>query len=135
MKRAALMTVLALTLAACGGAASPGATTGTTPETATTPATTGNTLPAGSVEAAVAQVLAQQVQAGVDTLQLVSKEPQEWPDGGLGCPDPAAMYTQAIVPGYKLTYSAGGKTYEVHTDESGGQAVLCENGKPTTLGG
>lgn len=127
--RAALLTAVLFLLVACGSPE-----TGSQPS-ATTPLATSTPLAAGSVEAKVAQALSQQVGVGVDTLQLQAKEAQEWPDGSLGCPDPEQMYTQAIVPGFKLTFSDGAKSYEVHTDQQGNQAVLCENSKPTQLGG
>ena len=99
-----------------------------------TPAPAGTSLPAGSVEEKAAQVLAQQLGVDVGTLRLTAKEPQEWSDGALGCPVPGQMYTQVIVPGFRLTFTAGTNTYEVHTDAKGDTAVLCEGGRPTPLG-
>lgn len=37
-----------------------------------------------------------------------------WPDGSLGCPQPDQMYTQALVPGYRLVLEAGGQRYRYH---------------------
>ena len=39
-----------------------------------------------------------------------------WPDFSLGCPRPGQVYGQAIVPGYRITLSAGGRQYVYHTD-------------------
>jgi hypothetical protein len=129
--RYALMIMMVFALVGCGAAASPAGTGGTGTSETVTPGAPA--LPAGSVEATVAQALAQQSGADVDGLQLTDKVAQEWSDSSLGCPDPATMYMQVITPGYKLTFSDGSKTYEVHTNEAGTNAVLCENGTPTVL--
>ena len=155
--RTALFLVFALLLAGCGsspttgtGAGAPAqatapavttaapATSETTIPTAGAPATSepaaGTTpLAAGSVEAKAAEALVSQLQVGVDAIRLTAKEQVEWSDGSLGCPASGMMYTQAIVPGYRLTYTDGTNTYEVHTNESGEQAVLCENANPVEL--
>lgn len=143
--RIALAMMLTLLLASCGAAATPATDSGTAIELTQPPAATtgpeatapaqGGSLPAGSVELAAAQALAPQIGVALETLQLSSKEPQEWSDSSLGCPDPATMYMQVITPGYKLTFTDGANTYQVHTDESGRQAVLCENGAPKSLPG
>lgn len=39
-----------------------------------------------------------------------------WNDGSLGCAKPGMMYTQALVPGYKVTFSYGGRRHRYHTD-------------------
>lgn len=157
--RLALALVITLSLTACGGAASApaqngAATTVTTPAVATEAAATpvpvvtdapttaatgaaaapaGTSLPAGSVEAKAAAVLSKQVGVDLSKLTLTSKEQQEWPNPGLGCPKRGVMYTEVITPGFKLTYTDGAKTYQVHTDQSGARAVLCENNQPVDL--
>lgn len=60
-----------------------------------------------------------------------SVEAVDWPDGGLGCPDPAATYLQAIVPGYRIVLEAAGQSYTYHTD-TGTTMVLCVNGRPAS---
>jgi len=157
--RAALLIVFALLLAGCGStpttgtgaaAGTPAPVSETTApaetvspvETAAAEATlpTSQTaapaalpLPAGSVEANAAEDLSVRLNLGAGALQLTAKEAVEWSDGSLGCPVPGMMYTQAIIPGYKLTYSDGSKSYVVHTDESGERVVLCENMNPVEL--
>ena len=154
--RAALIIILALTLAGCGSAeATPGSsatTTEGTPGAEATPpaestttgeaagptstsAPTGSPLPANSIEAKAAQALAQKLGLGVDQLQLTAKETREWRDSSLGCAAPGMMYAQVITPGFKLTFSDGTKTYEVHTDERGSRFLLCENKQPVGLEG
>ncbi len=156
--RAALLIVFALLLAGCGSTPTTGtgAAAGTpapvsettapaetvspvetaaeaTLPTSQTAAPAALPLPAGSVEANAAEDLSVRLNLGAGALQLTAKEAVEWSDGSLGCPVPGMMYTQAIIPGYKLTYSDGSKSYVVHTDESGERVVLCENMNPVEL--
>lgn len=37
-----------------------------------------------------------------------------WPNSALGCPEPDMMYTQALVPGYRIRLTADGDTYHYH---------------------
>jgi len=61
-----------------------------------------------------------------ESLTLVGSIHEDWPDTSLGCPQPDHMYAQMIVPGWRFTFSdEAGTLYEVHTDESGSQYVLC----------
>jgi hypothetical protein len=57
-------------------------------------------------------------------IEVVSAEAVTWSDGSLGCPEPGGMYTQALVPGYRLVLSAGDETLDYHADQ-GGNFVLC----------
>jgi hypothetical protein len=66
---------------------------------------------------------------------LTTKDALDWPDSALGCPAPGMMYSQIVTSGFKLIYSDGAKTYEVHTDRSGNRAVLCQNKQPVELSG
>ena len=50
----------------------------------------------------------------VSSLQVALAEPVTWPDGSLGCPAPERMYTQALVPGYRIRIVAGSETLEYH---------------------
>ncbi len=51
-------------------------------------------------------------------------EPVDWSDASLGCPQPGYVYAQVITPGYSVTVTAGGQTYEVHMD-SQGYGLIC----------
>lgn len=64
---------------------------------------------------------------GADKLAIVSAEKTTWNDGALGCPQPGQMYTQAIVPGYRVWVRAGERMLIYHTSETG-QLVLCPTG-------
>lgn len=62
-----------------------------------------------------------------ETITVVSATEQQWPDGSLGCPQPGQMYTQMIVPGYRVVLGAGGERYAYHSDRSG-HFIVCANG-------
>ncbi len=57
-------------------------------------------------------------------LQLVSMESVTWADGSLGCPKPGMLYTQALVPGYRVKLRVGSQVWDYHAGERGG-LVLC----------
>ena len=58
------------------------------------------------------------------TLQVALAEAVTWPDGSLGCPQPGMLYTQALVPGYRIRILAGNETLEYHASQRG-QPVYC----------
>jgi hypothetical protein len=60
-------------------------------------------------------------QAGVDRSQVsvVTAESVTWRDGSLGCPEPGRMYTQALVPGYRVILAAGGRQFHFHASRQG----------------
>ena len=57
-------------------------------------------------------------------LEIISTEKVTWNDGALGCPQPDRMYTQALVPGYRISIRASGQTLDYHAAETG-RFVLC----------
>ncbi len=61
-------------------------------------------------------------------LQLVSAESVTWADGSLGCPRPGMLYTQALVPGYRVKLKVGNEVLDYHAAERGG-LVLCPPGQ------
>jgi hypothetical protein len=54
--------------------------------------------------------------AGVtpDKVKILAVEAVTWADGSLGCPEPGMMYTQALVPGYRITVDVAGTTLNYH---------------------
>lgn len=62
-----------------------------------------------------------------ETITVVSATEQQWPDGALGCPKPGRMYTQMIVPGYRVVLQAGGEKYAYHSDRRG-KFIVCASG-------
>jgi hypothetical protein len=63
-----------------------------------------------------------------EKLVILRAQPVVWNDGSLGCPEPGMMYTQALVNGYWVVISAGGKTYDFRVD-AGGRFHLCPEGR------
>jgi len=47
-------------------------------------------------------------------VDVVTAEFVTWPNGALGCPEPDMMYTQALVPGYRIVLAADGERYHYH---------------------
>lgn len=68
---------------------------------------------------------------GIDISEIELRElaSATWPDLGLGCPRPGQTYGQMMVPGYRMTLSAGGRDYIYHTD-SRNRVVLCSGIDP-----
>lgn len=65
------------------------------------------------------QVLARWLHSDPATIDVISAEATEWPDGCLGVPDPLALCAPGVVPGYAATLQANGQSYTVHTDQGG----------------
>jgi hypothetical protein len=60
-------------------------------------------------------------------LRVVSAEAVTWPDGAIGCPQPGMMYTQALVPGYRVVLQAGAERLHYHAGRDG-QPRFCPAG-------
>jgi hypothetical protein len=58
---------------------------------------------------------------GVEPSEVTVKsaEAVTWPDGSLGCPQPGVVYTQMIVPGYRVVLLANGKEYDYRAGQKG----------------
>jgi hypothetical protein len=81
------------------------------------PAVTGE-VPTEALEKLRADLAAKQgVQAS--EVKVVSAQAVNWPNGALGCPQPGMMYTQAIVPGYRVELEAAGKRFVYHASTKG----------------
>jgi len=144
----ALLSLLALLLAACGTSplgteAVPGTPAQPTPEVSpgiparptpgesplpepeVRPVSPLPIPPAAPLDAAVAY-LAAELNVSPEEVTVLSFEPVEWSDASLGCPQPGMMYAQVITPGYLFLLEAGGRRHEVHTDRTGQNVVICE---------
>ena len=112
---------LLLVLTAC---AQPGAESSTTAASAMTDESVGEPplsiteVPAEVLEAIVADAADR---AGVEPqdVEITIAEAVTWSDGSLGCPEPGMMYTQALVPGYRVELEAAGKRYVYHASTKG----------------
>jgi hypothetical protein len=63
-----------------------------------------------------------------EAIKVLGATEQQWPDGALGCPQPGQMYTQIIVPGYRVLLQASGETYAYHSDRRG-RFIVCAGGQ------
>jgi hypothetical protein len=76
---------------------------------------------------AVFDDLMERLDAGREEIVVEQAEYIIWRDGSLGCPQPGMMYTQALVPGYRIVLVVGDETFDYHANERG-HFVLCEAG-------
>jgi hypothetical protein len=63
-----------------------------------------------------------------ESLALISAESVTWSDGSLGCPQPDVLYTQALVPGYRIRLRGPGGEMDYHASARGA-LVLCPAGR------
>ena len=96
-----------------------------TPETGSK--TTVSAVPAEMIEAALADAAHRSTVARAE-ITVLSADPVTWADGSLGCPQPGMMYTQALVPGYRIVLQAGDQTLNYHA-MSRGKPVFCPAGR------
>ena len=61
-------------------------------------------------------------------LKVFSAEAVTWSDGSLGCPRPGKMYTQALVPGYRIRVQANDEMLDYHASARG-HFLLCPAGR------
>ncbi|HSB89414.1 MAG TPA: hypothetical protein VLD63_05250 [Anaerolineales bacterium] len=65
-----------------------------------------------------------------DEIEVGSIESVDWPDAGLGCPQPGVAYSQVVTPGWRVELLAGSSTYFVHTDLKHQSVICTERGAP-----
>ena len=92
----------------------------------------GGEVPAATIDILKAD-LARQRSASAADVKLVSAQSVVWPNGALGCAKPGQMYTQALVPGYRVEFELNGRRYAYHAAERG-YFTLCENTSRRGLG-
>jgi hypothetical protein len=68
-----------------------------------------------------------------ESIKVISSARVTWRDGSLGCPEPGMMYTQALVPGYRILVQAGAQKYDYHAGLSG-PPKFCPEGQATVPG-
>lgn len=77
--------------------------------------------------------LAERLDVEVDQIELLGLDSVVWRDGSLGCPQPDTMYTQALVPGYRVKLEVFNQVYEYHTDESSTYIYCATPSEPVTM--
>ncbi|QAY58972.1 hypothetical protein ET475_02480 [Microbacterium protaetiae] len=78
--------------------------------------------------AAIVQDLTDRGVAAAPT--LVSAEAVTWRNGALGCPQPGAMYTQALVNGMRVVVEAGGAQYDYRFGTTDTPVLCTGTGTP-----
>ena len=126
MRRLAILALLTVLAAGCS---TPSPTPTALPENVAPPAI----MPPADTEEIVDLAsgdLAKTLSLTPNAVEVVSVEAVDWPDAGLGCPQPGKAYAQVITPGLRITLQAEGWTYIYHADLAG-QVVLCAQTGPT----
>lgn len=85
--------------------------------------------PAAMIEAAIDDAAHRSTTARSD-IKVTSAEPVTWRDGSLGCPRPGMVYTQALVPGFRIVLQAGEQVLNYHSS-SRGRPVFCPAARVT----
>lgn len=65
-----------------------------------------------AAEAAIA--LARRLEIDEAEIELAEAQFVTWPNSALGCLEPDTMYTQALVPGYRIRLIANGRSHHYH---------------------
>lgn len=68
----------------------------------------------------------------VEAFTVLRDEAVTWSDGSLGCPQPDVIYTQALVPGYRVVVAVGDQTFDYRAAQSG-FFTLCERDLPVPI--
>jgi hypothetical protein len=79
-------------------------------------------LPAGLTNADLAsltELASTDTGVQIDEIRVVAAESVTWSDGSLGCPEEGQMYTQALVPGYRIVLDVAGEEIVYHASETG----------------
>lgn len=82
-----------------------------------------------AVQAALADA-SRRTGVAVEALQLLDAAAVTWRDGSLGCPQPGFVYTQALVPGFRVRVRVGGQAFDYHAGPRG-PVVPCPAGRAT----
>jgi hypothetical protein len=98
------------------------------PRAGTAPRAPGSTVSARELEAAVRADAARAWELPDGSTLELSLEAVIWADGSLGCPQPGRMYTQALVPGWRLVVRHGSRERLYHASRSG-TWVQCPVGR------
>jgi len=69
--------------------------------------------------AAAIEDLAARLQVMPGEIEVIRAEETQWPNSALGWPEPGMMYTQALVPGYRVILGCDGRQFEYHTTATG----------------
>lgn len=129
-----VLSVLGVALAGGEPSAPPPRTTGIAPPTRIPDAVMAESSPAGEpvatasipreVRRAVVADAAKRFKVAESSVVLAGAEQVTWSDGSLGCPEPGRLYTQMLVPGFRMQARTQEGQLTYHTD-SRGNALTC----------
>ena len=88
-------------------------------------------VPQGWIAAAIEDAT-QRTGASRDRISIETLESVTWPDGALGCPEPGVMYTQALVPGYRLVLRVDQQQHLLYHASTRGPFKFCPADRATT---
>lgn len=74
--------------------------------------------------------LAADLRIPTEQIEVLRVEPKDWPDSGLGCPEPGRAYLDVITPGYVIFLGVGGRQFEYHSDRAK-LVVRCDSARAT----
>ena len=81
--------------------------------------------------------LARRLETEEAEITVINAEYVTWPNSALGCPEPDMMYTQALVPGYRIRLRADGALHQYHgaNDRPPSHCPTERATKPADVGG
>jgi len=81
-------------------------------------------------EAVAVNTVARALGVDAQAVAVISIEAVEFPDSGLGCPEPGMSYQQVITPGHRALVEAAGRRFDIRI--SGGHGRICyrRKGRP-----
>lgn len=125
MKKLAGLLALPLLVACAGGSGAPTQSDVAIPSEITIPSAGADGVSPGMIDEVIAMA---EEETGVDRsdIQVAVAEAVTWPDGSLGCPEEGMVYTQALVPGYRVVLDVAGEELAFHAAENG-EFVACAN--------
>ena len=78
--------------------------------------------------------LAQRLGVEASAIAAARRETVQWRNGSAGCPKPGMMYTQMLIPGYRIELQVAGRSYWYH-GRKGGEPFYCEHPEPPVTDG
>lgn len=63
--------------------------------------------------------ISQTLGVAIEKMQITKVEKMDWPNGCLGLPQGDEVCTEAITPGWLLTFNIDGKEYKYRVDKTG----------------
>jgi hypothetical protein len=106
-----MLVLTGVVLAACGTSRTDASATQVNPDLE-------NVLPP-DVALNVQNQISQTLGVAIENMQITEVEKMDWPNGCLGLPQGDEVCTEAITPGWLLTFNIDGKEYKYRVDKTG----------------